>query len=47
LSLLTGKLIVLFFSYELLFGAQARRVAQLGAASCWLLMGLFVRAWWG
>jgi UDP-GlcNAc:undecaprenyl-phosphate GlcNAc-1-phosphate transferase len=47
LSLLTAKLIVLFFAFELLLHAFAQRLTQLGLVSLWLLGGLGVRAWWG
>lgn len=45
-SVLTAKLIVLFFAFELLLHAYADRVAQAGLVALWLLGGLAVRAWW-
>lgn len=47
LSLLTAKLIVLFFAFELLLHAFPRKQAGLGVISLWLLFGLGMRAWWG
>ncbi len=47
LSLLTAKLIVLFFAFELLLHAFSQRLTQLGLVSLWLLFGLGIRAWWG
>ena len=46
LSLLTAKLIVLFFAFELLLHAYAGRIVQAGMLALWLLGGLTVRAWW-
>ncbi|MGQ0811923.1 MAG: glycosyltransferase family 4 protein [Nitrospiraceae bacterium] len=46
LSLLTAKLIVLFFAFELLLHAFSERLTQLGLVSLWLLFGLGIRAWW-
>jgi len=46
LSLLTAKLIVLFFSFELLLHAYGERMRQAGLLASWLLGGLAVRAWW-
>lgn len=45
-SVLTAKLLVLFFSFELLIHAYAHRVWQLGLVSLWLLLGLVIRGWW-
>ena len=45
LSLLVGKLLVLFFSFELLLHAFFRRVGQLGLVSLWILFGIGVRSW--
>ncbi len=45
LSFLTAKLIVLFFSFELLLHVFAQRVTQLGLVALWLLCGIAVRAW--
>ena len=45
-SVLTAKLIVLFFAFELLLHAYADRVAQAGLVALWVLGGLAVRAWW-
>ncbi len=45
LSLLTAKLIVLFFSFELLLHARGPRFDPLGLVSLWILSGLAVRAW--
>jgi UDP-GlcNAc:undecaprenyl-phosphate GlcNAc-1-phosphate transferase len=45
-SVLTAKLIVLFFAFELLLHAYADRIAQAGLVAMWLLGGLAVRAWW-
>ncbi len=45
LSFLTAKLIVLFFSFELLLHVFAQRVSQLGLVALWLLCGIAVRAW--
>jgi UDP-GlcNAc:undecaprenyl-phosphate GlcNAc-1-phosphate transferase len=46
LSILTAKLIVLFFSFELLLHAYADRMRQAGLLTLWLLGGLALRAWW-
>ncbi len=46
LSVLTAKLIVLFFAFELLLHAYADRIMQAGLVAFWLLGGLAVRAWW-
>jgi UDP-GlcNAc:undecaprenyl-phosphate/decaprenyl-phosphate GlcNAc-1-phosphate transferase len=40
-----AKLIVLFFSFELLLHAFADRVKQLGLVSLWVLFGLGIRMW--
>ena len=45
LSILAGKLIVLYFSFELLLHTFTDRVTQLGLVSLWVLFGLGVRAW--
>ncbi len=45
LSFLTAKLIVLFFSFELLLHAFSQRLTQLGLVALWLLCGIAVRAW--
>lgn len=45
LSFLTAKLIVLFFSFELLLHVFARRVTQLALVALWLLCGIAIRAW--
>lgn len=45
-SLLTAKLIVLFFSFELLLHIYASAAARLGWVSAWMLGGLVLRAWW-
>ena len=45
LGLLASKLIVLFFSFELLLHVFSQRITQLGLVSLWLLFGLAVRAW--
>ncbi len=45
LSILAGKLIVLYFSFELLLNTFSDRVKQLGFVSLWILFGLGVRAW--
>jgi UDP-GlcNAc:undecaprenyl-phosphate/decaprenyl-phosphate GlcNAc-1-phosphate transferase len=44
-GLFAAKLIVLFFSFELLLHAFADRVRQLGLVSLWVLFGLGVRMW--
>jgi len=46
LSLLTAKLIVLFFAFELLLQVSRASVARLGWLTAWMLTGLVVRAWW-
>ena len=45
LGLFAAKLIVLFFSFELLLHAFADRVKQLGLVSLWVLLGLAIRLW--
>lgn len=45
-SLLAAKLIVLFFSFEILLYAYPDRIKQAGALGYWLLGGLIVHAWW-
>jgi len=45
-SVLTAKLIVLFFAFELLLHVYAHRVAQVAVVAIWLLGGLAIRAWW-
>jgi UDP-GlcNAc:undecaprenyl-phosphate GlcNAc-1-phosphate transferase len=46
LGLLTAKLIVLFFAFELMLQAFSERLTQLGLVSLWVLLGLGIRAWW-
>lgn len=46
LSLLTAKLIIMFFAFELLLHAVSDKLAQLGLVPLWVLMGLGIRAWW-
>jgi hypothetical protein len=46
ISLLTAKLIVLFFAFELLLQVSRTTVARLGWVTAWMLAGLVVRAWW-
>jgi UDP-GlcNAc:undecaprenyl-phosphate GlcNAc-1-phosphate transferase len=46
LGILAAKLIVLFFSFELLLHAFSNRVRQLGLVSLWILFGLGVRILW-
>lgn len=45
LSILAAKLIVLYFSFELLLHSFVDRVKQLGFLSLWVLFGLGVKAW--
>ncbi|WHZ21586.1 MAG: Undecaprenyl-phosphate alpha-N-acetylglucosaminyl 1-phosphate transferase [Nitrospira sp.] len=45
LSILAGKLIILYFAFELLLHTFADRVKQMGFVSLWILFGLGVRAW--
>ena len=44
-GLFAAKLIVLFFSFELLLHAFTDRVKQLGLVSLWILFGLGIRMW--
>ena len=45
-SVLAAKLIVLFFSFELLLHIYASAATRLGWVSAWMLGGLVLRAWW-
>ncbi|MEQ1794876.1 MAG: MraY family glycosyltransferase [Nitrospira sp.] len=45
-SLLAAKLIVLFFSFELLLHVYPSAATRLGWVSVWMLGGLVIRAWW-
>lgn len=45
LGVLSAKLIVLFFSFELLLHSFSDRVKQLGFVSLWILFGLGIRVW--
>lgn len=45
-SLLAAKLIVLFFSFELLLHIYSSAATRLGWVSAWMLGGLVLRAWW-
>jgi UDP-GlcNAc:undecaprenyl-phosphate GlcNAc-1-phosphate transferase len=45
-SLLAAKLIVLFFSFELLLHIYSSSATRLGWVSAWMLGGVVVRAWW-
>jgi UDP-GlcNAc:undecaprenyl-phosphate GlcNAc-1-phosphate transferase len=45
-SVLTAKLIVLFFAFELLLHVRSSTVSRLGWVTAWMLGGLAVRAWW-
>jgi len=45
-SLLTAKLLVLFFAFELLMQVSRAAVARFGWLTAWMLAGLVVRAWW-
>jgi len=45
-SLLAAKLIVLFFSFELLLHIYSSAATRLGWVSVWMLGGLVLRAWW-
>ncbi len=45
-SLLTAKMIVLFFAFELLLDTFAERVKSIGFVLLWVLLGLGFRAWW-
>jgi len=46
ISVLTAKLIVLFFSFELLLHAYADRMGEARMLAFWLLGGVAIRAWW-
>jgi hypothetical protein len=46
ISLVTAKLIVLFFAFELILQFFQSRLVYLGFASVWVLLGLMARAWW-
>jgi len=43
LGVFAAKLVVLFFSFELLLHAFSTRVRQLGLVSLWILFGLGIR----
>jgi UDP-GlcNAc:undecaprenyl-phosphate GlcNAc-1-phosphate transferase len=45
-SVLTAKLIVLFFAFELLLHVRSATVTRLGWVTAWMLGGLVLRAWW-
>lgn len=45
LGVFAAKLMVLFFSFELLLHAFSSRVRQLGLVSLWILFGLGIRIW--
>ena len=45
-SLLAAKLIVLFFSFELLLHIYSSAATRLGWVAAWMLGGLLLRAWW-
>lgn len=45
LSILAAKLIVLYFSFELLLHTFAERMRQFGLVSLWILLGLGIKAW--
>ena len=45
-SVLTAKLIVLFFAFELLLHAYAGHAALAGLVVVWVLGGVAARAWW-
>jgi UDP-GlcNAc:undecaprenyl-phosphate GlcNAc-1-phosphate transferase len=45
-SVLTAKLIVLFFAFELLLHADRERLWRGGVLAAWLLAGLTFHAWW-
>ncbi len=45
-SVLTAKLIVLFFAFELLLHVRSSTVSRLGWVTAWMLGGVAVRAWW-
>ncbi|MBI3802953.1 MAG: undecaprenyl/decaprenyl-phosphate alpha-N-acetylglucosaminyl 1-phosphate transferase [Nitrospirae bacterium] len=44
-GLIAGKLIILFFAYELLLSRLSERTMQLGLSALWALLVLGVRAW--
>lgn len=46
LGLVTAKLIVLFFAFELILHKQPAAVRRLGAVSVVMLGGVMLRAWW-
>ena len=46
ISLLTAKLIVMFFAVELLLHTFAERLKPFEFVSLWVLLGLGFRAWW-
>jgi UDP-GlcNAc:undecaprenyl-phosphate GlcNAc-1-phosphate transferase len=46
ISLLTAKLIVMFFAFELLLNSFAERLKPFGFVTLWVLLGLSFRAWW-
>jgi len=45
-SFLAAKLVVLFFSFELLLHIYSSAATRLGWVSAWMLGGLVLRAWW-
>ena len=45
-SLLTAKLIILFFAFELLMQVSRAVVTRVGWLTAWMLAGIVVRAWW-
>jgi UDP-GlcNAc:undecaprenyl-phosphate/decaprenyl-phosphate GlcNAc-1-phosphate transferase len=46
ISLLTAKMVVMFFAFELLLHTFADRVKPFGFVLLWVLLGLGFRAWW-
>lgn len=46
MGLLTAKLIVLFFAFELLLNVRSSAVTRLGVVSLVMLAGVMLRAWW-
>ena len=46
ISLLTAKMIVIFFAFELLLHTFADRLKPIGFVLLWVLLGLGFRAWW-
>lgn len=46
MGLLTAKLIVLFFAFELLLNIRSSAVTRLGVVSLVMLAGVMLRAWW-